>query len=530
MAERTERAVDLSARGYPYFVEVQADESGLTMTIEELETGRRWKAAYSPEAIESNTKKTGNAKKYSTFVKMLFTVLETSSDTLDFEILTYADIQRLRARQSGSRSQGPSKESQTRYFIINFSGEFDKVHYPLALNYEEVPDPADLQKTINRMRKELETLKKVAGGGEINISEVLRENQELKQQVAKLEHYQVVAAGSRKGAVEIDSLIREKKELESENEALQRDSFKEVKRLQTANEDLKLSNQRLQGELSRLKNEMDSIIATLENEGDKRSTVRAVEEQLREVESKAEKASKQVAKLQQELDEVSEEAGNLRVSDKKQKLRISQLETELETAMRSKQPSYALHRNVGARARNTSPGYRATSAPKRSPAVRSPASSRVYTPPGSRGRVDSRGSARSSGSRSSAGSDRGSTRGGASPSASLYGRTRVTTSPGSRNAAAPAAKRSPQVSRARTSPQIQRQSPQNRRGGNAVSRYSPSSRQYSIKTGGRVRAMQTASKGESDGERPEESPMSNVTDINARLARLQNLMKATGKS
>lgn len=145
-------------------------------------------------------------------------------------------------------------------------------------------------------------------------------------------------------------------------------------------------------------------------------------------------------------------------------------------------------------------------------------SSRLYTPPGSRGRVDSRGSARSSASRTS-GSDRGSNRGG-SPSSSLYSRGRVA-SPASRNTAV---KRSPQVTRARTSPQMQRQSPQNRRPGNAVSRYSPNSRQYSIRTGGKVNVTQTASKGDSDRD---ESPTSNLSDINARLARLQQLVKAT---
>lgn len=335
--ERVERNVDLTARGYPYFVEMQADDSGLAMTIEEIETGKRWKATYTPEAIENNTKKTGNAKKYPTFIRMLLSVLDAGSESLDFEILTYADIQRLRARQSGARSQGPVRESPTRYFIINFSGEYDKVHYPLALNYEEVPDAVDLQKTINRMRRELQTLKAAAGTGEINVSDILRENQELKQQVTKLEHYQVVAAGSRKGAVEIDALIREKKELEAENEALQRDSFKEVKRLQAANEDLKTSNQRLQGELARLKGEMDTIITTLEHEGDKRAATRALEEQLREAETRADKATKQASHLQQELETTSEELETLKVSDKKQKMRISQLEKELETAMSGKQ-------------------------------------------------------------------------------------------------------------------------------------------------------------------------------------------------
>ena len=341
--DRIEKSVDLTPRGFPYFVEIQASDSGLVFTAEEIESGKRWKGQYTPEYIENITKKTGNSKKYATFVKMLFTVLDSTSETLDFEILTYADVQRLRARQAGGRSQGPSstasKDSQTRYFIINYTGEFaDKVHYPLALAFEEVPDPADLQKVINRLRKELETMKKVAGGGELDVTQIVRENQELKQQITKLEHYQVVSGGgSRKGAVEIDTLIREKKELETENEALQRDSFKEVRRLQSANEDLKASNQMLHSELSRLKTEMDTIISQLESEGDSRGTIRSLKEEVKDAETRADRATKQVSKLQQELEELTEEAEALRMADKKQKLRIAQLEAELETAMRSKQ-------------------------------------------------------------------------------------------------------------------------------------------------------------------------------------------------
>lgn len=44
-----------------------------------------------------------------------------------------------------------------RYLILTYTVEFDRVHYPLPLAYEEDPNPAALKATIRRLRQELES-------------------------------------------------------------------------------------------------------------------------------------------------------------------------------------------------------------------------------------------------------------------------------------------------------------------------------------------------------------------------------------
>ena len=39
--------------------------------------------------------------------------------------------------------------------------EFDKVHYPMPLNYEENPNPENLKATIRRLRIEIEEYKNI---------------------------------------------------------------------------------------------------------------------------------------------------------------------------------------------------------------------------------------------------------------------------------------------------------------------------------------------------------------------------------
>src|SRR3546814_3034147 len=40
-----------------------------------------------------------------------------------------------------------------RYLILTYTVEFDRVHYPLPLAYEEDPNPAALKATIRRLRQ-----------------------------------------------------------------------------------------------------------------------------------------------------------------------------------------------------------------------------------------------------------------------------------------------------------------------------------------------------------------------------------------
>jgi coiled-coil domain-containing protein 61 len=47
----------------------------------------------------------------------------------------------------------------SRYLILSYQSEFEKVHYPLPLNYEEEVENEKLKTTIRRMKTELVTFK-----------------------------------------------------------------------------------------------------------------------------------------------------------------------------------------------------------------------------------------------------------------------------------------------------------------------------------------------------------------------------------
>lgn len=106
------------------------------------------------------TSKTGNFKSYGVFVKMLMSALRRTSDSVCVDLLTYSDLEVLKAkrlRRSGHDVPMPATytSNNKRYLILTYQGEFDKVHYPLPLQFEEHPDPVDLKKTIIKLRGRL---------------------------------------------------------------------------------------------------------------------------------------------------------------------------------------------------------------------------------------------------------------------------------------------------------------------------------------------------------------------------------------
>lgn len=85
--------------------------------------------------IEDLTQKTGNAKKFPVFVKMLSTALsKVPSETVFVDLLTHADLETLKARKTGRapplsagvgmQSTGP--HASKRYLILSYVVEFDK--------------------------------------------------------------------------------------------------------------------------------------------------------------------------------------------------------------------------------------------------------------------------------------------------------------------------------------------------------------------------------------------------------------------
>jgi coiled-coil domain-containing protein 61 len=90
---------------------------------------------------------------------MLLTAFTRSSDTVFVDVLTHHDIEMQNTRRNphGSRTTDPIILSR-RYIILSYMVEFDKVHYPLALNQNQRPPSERLQLTIRRLSEELKDL------------------------------------------------------------------------------------------------------------------------------------------------------------------------------------------------------------------------------------------------------------------------------------------------------------------------------------------------------------------------------------
>jgi coiled-coil domain-containing protein 61 len=381
--ESIRKSSEITIRGTIYLYDLNSDPETLVISFEEKETSKRWKGEFTPQYIETLTQKSKSYKKFPIFLRMLLSALEGSSESVIIDLLTYQELEMFRSSRnpgSSSSTQAPNPKVLTkRYLILTFSGEFERVHYPLPLSFEEAPDIQSLQKTISRLKSELDQVRKIAPL-ELDPIKVLKENEELKQLVKKYEHNQILAAVPRKGAVEIDTLIRESKILEQENERLRLEGTKEVKLMRKENEEL-------QHELDRVKKEMDIIIRQLEKEAGGKADIDEINSKVLLLTQQCEKSQRQEAKYKKEIEQRAEELDALRQSDKKQKLRIKQLEDELQAALKSRSTL-----------RTSSPASRpnpraVASVANKSPNTRSPRiSTRLGTPPGSR--ENSRGSSR----------------------------------------------------------------------------------------------------------------------------------------
>lgn len=480
--EHLRKSSEINIRGTHYLYELSGDSENLSISFEEKETAKLWKADFTSSYIETLTQKSKSFKKFPIFLKMLISALEGTSESVVIDLLTYQELEMFRS----SRNPGASSSSQPsnpkllskRYLILTFSGEFERVHYPLPLSFEEAPDLETMKKTITRLRNELEQAKKTHGV-DFDPVLVLKENEELKQLVKKYEHNQTLAAVPRKGAVEIDTMIRESKILEQENERLQLEGTKEVKKLRKENDEL-------QQELDRVKKEMDMIIKQLEKEVGGKAEMDEINGKVLLLSQQLEKAQRQETKLKKDLESSQEELDKLKQNEKKLKLRVSQLEEELSTALKSR----GAVRNSSPAAR-ANPRAAATNPIVRSPNTRSPRiSTRLGTPPGSR--ENSRGSSRP-------GSDR----------------IGVRYSPSQKNRTSPNRNNSPSSTASRK---------------NAYANNSPVSRLRTPPS--KPSPIRKNSPQQSPGNRKKDNSLDNkkpavMSEVDAKIKKLQDLLKAT---
>jgi coiled-coil domain-containing protein 61 len=141
--------------------------------VERESDGARWRGDFSRKYVEEVSAKTGSFKKFAVFAKMLVAAVVDASETVFVDLLTYADLERLkrergaargeangtRATADGAKARDVSPASQKRYLILTHADEFDRTHYPLPLVFEDDPSPQALQATVERLRRENRRLK-----------------------------------------------------------------------------------------------------------------------------------------------------------------------------------------------------------------------------------------------------------------------------------------------------------------------------------------------------------------------------------
>merc|ERR1719210_1431430 len=107
----------------PYVVSVTGDSESLKIEVEHAEDGKRWRAKFAASFIEEITQRTGNAKKFDIFVRMMLSALAQESDSVYLDVLTARDLEMLRRH---ANPQGPptttsaAAQSDKRYLILTY--------------------------------------------------------------------------------------------------------------------------------------------------------------------------------------------------------------------------------------------------------------------------------------------------------------------------------------------------------------------------------------------------------------------------
>ncbi|XP_067000840.2 centrosomal protein CCDC61 [Anabrus simplex] len=168
MSDQPNLVTTCTFKGKEYLVKMNIiSGNSLEMSVTDKYTTEEWQCCYDANYIENITHKTGNFKQFDIFTTMLKSGLLKTSECVSLDLLTYDDLEMLRNRRMNGRNLCPSHSVHTnnvnstsnrRYLILTYSVEFDRIHYPLPMEYCGPPDPQVLQGIIHRLEGEVERL------------------------------------------------------------------------------------------------------------------------------------------------------------------------------------------------------------------------------------------------------------------------------------------------------------------------------------------------------------------------------------
>ncbi|KAI4469248.1 hypothetical protein MML48_2g00001031 [Holotrichia oblita] len=187
-------------QGREYLVKMNVCNRCLDLLISDKQSGEEWQCSYDHSYIENLTHKTGNFKQFDIFIAMIKSGLLKTSECISLELLTFEDLDSLRSKKirGNSRHFSNTHGNNKRYLIVTYTVEFDRIHYPLPLEYCGPPDPAVLQATIRKLEAEVAKLKdenhikytsndsKQIIALQRRIDDLTAENQALRQEICDL--------------------------------------------------------------------------------------------------------------------------------------------------------------------------------------------------------------------------------------------------------------------------------------------------------------------------------------------------------
>ena len=174
-----------------------------------MNTGVVYTGKFSSTYIEEMTKKTGNYKKFTLFITMLNMAVNPSyhsnhSTTIHsnvlIDVLTYNDLQLLKQHKYGTNNNNTTavslpaatatvQHNNKRYFILTYSNEFDRVHYPLPLKADEQQIPSSNNYNNSQSHGTAEYLQQELNPPHTQYNDyqvIIEENKQLKQQIHTL--------------------------------------------------------------------------------------------------------------------------------------------------------------------------------------------------------------------------------------------------------------------------------------------------------------------------------------------------------
>jgi len=225
-------------------VKVTSKQDSLLVQVQNMRSGESWQNSFPSSLLEKITSKTGNYKHFAVFVEMLSAAVTRSSDSVEVELLTYADLVTLKTGKKQSKAHTADTK---KYLILTYTVQFDTVHYPLPLPYAGRIGTAELQSTVDKLQCEIDELKTQIVSPQPH-SACCKDNAALKEEIMILKQRE-------KAFISADTSAKDSIELTKALKHLEQDMIREKNKYQKALD-------RKGGEVRKLVDEVESLRVT----------------------------------------------------------------------------------------------------------------------------------------------------------------------------------------------------------------------------------------------------------------------------